>query len=79
MVSNFTDIYSKIIPFFQKYPLQAKKQYQFKEFCLVAEMIKKKEHLTIEGVERIKKIKHKDSLDALDAHVQPRRKKSGSR
>jgi len=25
------------------------------------------------------KIRHKDSLDALDMHVQPRHKKSGSR
>jgi hypothetical protein len=77
-VSNFTDISSKIIPFFKKYPLQAKKQDQFKSFCLVADMIQNKEHLTSEGIERIEKIRHKDSLDALDAHVQPRRKKSGS-
>lgn len=69
-VSNFTDISSKIIPFFEKYPLQAKKQNQFKKFCLAAEIISRKEHLTSEGIERIIKIKHKDSLDALDAHVQ---------
>lgn len=78
-VSNFSDIFSKIIPFFKKYPLQAKKQDQFKKFCLVAEMIQKKEHLTPKGIERIKGIRHKDSPDALDAHVRPRRKKSGSR
>lgn len=69
-VSNFKDISTKIIPFFEKYPLQAKKKIQFKKFCIVAEMMKTKQHLSINGVERIKNILHKDSLDALDAHVQ---------
>ena len=69
-VSNFKDIYGKVIPFFRKYPLQAKKKFSFEKFCQAAELIKEKKHLTLEGVERIKKIRHKDSLDALDAHVQ---------
>lgn len=67
-VSNFADISQKIIPFFKRYPLQAKKNLQFKQFCQVAELIKRKEHLTIEGVEQIRALKHKDSLVALDAH-----------
>lgn len=69
-VSNFNDIYTKIIPFFKKYPLQAKKFQSFETFCLVAEIIKVKGHLSQEGVGRIRSLKHKDSLDALDAHVQ---------
>ena len=69
-VSNFPDIYEKVIPFFKKYPLQAKKRFDFEKFCLVAEMIKDKRHLTPEGIAQIRKIKHRDSLDALDAHVQ---------
>jgi LAGLIDADG endonuclease len=69
-VSNFTDISTKIIPFFQRYPLQAKKRLQFEQFCQVAELIKTKQHLTPEGIERIRTLKHRDSLDALDAHVQ---------
>ena len=69
-VSNFTDISTKIIPFFQRYPLQAKKRWQFEQFCQVAELIKTKQHLTPEGIEQIRALKRRDSLDALDAHVQ---------
>jgi LAGLIDADG endonuclease len=69
-VSNFGDISQKVIPFFQRYPLQAKKRLDFQRFCLVAELMKAKQHLTAEGVDRIRTIRHKDSLDALDAHVQ---------
>jgi hypothetical protein len=39
-VSNFSDISSKIIPFFLRYPLQAKKRWQFETFCYAAEPIK---------------------------------------
>lgn len=68
-VSNFTDISTKIIPFFQRYPLQAKKRLQFERFCQVAELIKLKQHLTPEGVEQIQALRHRDSLGALDAHA----------
>jgi hypothetical protein len=68
-VSNFTDISQKIIPFFQRYPLQAKKRYDFEKFCLAAELIRTKAHLTSEGIEKIRALKHKDSLGALDAHA----------
>lgn len=69
-VGNFKDISEKVIPFFKRYPLRAKKHEQFAKFCQVAEMISRKEHLTAEGIGKIKTIRHKDSLDALDAHVQ---------
>jgi len=69
-VSNFSDISTKVIPFFKRYPPQAKKRLQFDKFCQVAELIKSKKHLTPEGIVRIQALKHKDSLDALDAHVQ---------
>lgn len=68
-VSNFTDISTKIIPFFERYPLQAKKRLQFEKFCQVAEMIKSRQHLTPEGIERIRALKHKDSRSALDTHA----------
>ncbi len=68
-VSNFTDISNKIIPFFQRYPLQAKKRLQFEKFCQAAELIKTKQHLTFEGIERIRALRHEDSLGALDAHA----------
>lgn len=69
-ISNFTDISTKIIPFFKRYPLQAKKRLDFEKFCLAAELIKAKQHLSSDGVARIRALKHRDSLDALDAHVQ---------
>jgi LAGLIDADG endonuclease len=56
-VSNFRDIFEKIIPFFKKYPLQAKKKISFGVFCEVAKMIKSKKHLTTEGIEEIKFLK----------------------
>lgn len=67
--SNFAAISTKIIPFFQRYPLQAKKRLQFEKFCKVAEMIKRKEHLTPEGIAKIHALKHEDSRSALDAHA----------
>jgi len=75
-VGSFKDIQEKIIPFFTKYPLQAKKRQQFKLFVAVAEMIKSKQHLTLDGINKIllmrarSKEQQKDSLDALDRHVQ---------
>ena len=68
-VSNFKDISTKVIPFFKRYPLQAKKRLQFDIFCQVAELIETKQHLTAEGVEKIQALRHKDSLGALDAHA----------
>lgn len=68
-VSNFSDISQKVIPFFKKYPLQAKKLHQFEIFCEAAKMIQAKEHLTVKGVEKIQALKYRDSLGALDAHA----------
>ena len=56
-ISNFRDISEKVIPFFKKYPLQAKKSESFDKFCQAAEIIKRKDHLTIEGIERIQDLK----------------------
>ncbi len=56
-VSNFKDISEKVIPFFKRYPLQAKKLESFNKFCRVAEVIKAKEHLTETGIVRIREIR----------------------
>jgi hypothetical protein len=56
-VVSFLDIHEKIIPFLNKYPMVGVKVLDFLDFCKVAELIKNKEHLTLEGLERIKKIK----------------------
>ena len=72
-VSNLKDLSEKIIPFFKKYPLQAKKKRSFEAFYKVAELMNKKHHLTVKGLEEIKSIKMdlvRDSLDAGNPHVQ---------
>lgn len=57
IVTKFSDIESKIIPFFDKYPLEGKKLLDFKDFCVVASLMKDKHHFTKEGLEQIKEIK----------------------
>lgn len=72
-VSNLRDIVTKIIPFFTKYPLQAKKKHSFALFSKVAKLMLQKYHLTSDGIESIKLLKQdliRDSLDAGNPHVQ---------
>ena len=56
-VSKFADITEKIIPFFKKYPIRGVKALDFKDLCLVADMMMDKKHFTKEGLEQIRKIK----------------------
>ena len=42
IVTNFKDIYEKIIPLFDKYPLQGAKYQDFADFKRVAELMKNK-------------------------------------
>lgn len=56
-VSKFSDLTEKIIPFFSEYPILGEKSLDFKDFCLVANIKKEKGHLTLEGIEKIQKIK----------------------
>jgi hypothetical protein len=55
--SKSLDIHEKIIPFFQKYPFQGYKLLSYKKFCKVGELMKKKAHLTQEGINEILEIK----------------------
>jgi len=52
-----SDIYDNLIPFFIKYPLQGFKRLDLESFREIAELMKRKEHLTIEGLEKIREIK----------------------
>ncbi len=52
-VSNLKDITEKVIPFFQKYPLQSKKQKSFKVFCKIVRMIQNKKHLHLKHAIKI--------------------------
>jgi LAGLIDADG endonuclease len=56
-VQNFSDITEKIIPFLNKYPVLGIKSKDFEDFCKVAELMRNKEHLTLEGLGKIRKIK----------------------
>lgn len=56
-VTNVNDILTKVIPFFKDCPIIGVKSQNFADFCLVANIIKNKEHLTIEGINKIRKIK----------------------
>ena len=56
-VSKFGDITSKIIPFFKKHQIIGVKARDFEDWCKAAELMKQKKHLTLEGLEEIRKIK----------------------
>jgi hypothetical protein len=54
-VTKFLDLTDKIIPLFQKYPVQGVKHLDFLDFVKVAEIMKEKGHLTEEGLSKIRK------------------------
>ena len=56
-IVNFSDIMNKIIPFFEKHPIQGNKSLDFIYFKEVAGIIKSKGHLTSEGFQKILEIK----------------------
>lgn len=57
-VSKLFYINNNIVTFFTKYPILGVKYKDFKDFCLVVDMLNKKEHLTKEGLNQIRKIKN---------------------
>ena len=57
ILTTFRDIFEKILPLFNKYPLLGTKQQDLLDFVRVAELIRSKDHLTKEGLEKIKLIK----------------------
>lgn len=61
-VKRHRDIFEKIIPFFKKYQLQGKKRRDFEFFCRASEIFGKKEHLTKEGIEKLKNIQSRMNL-----------------
>ena len=56
-VTSLQDLINIILPHFDKYPLITQKRADFELFKMVIEMMGRKEHLTIEGLEKIKIIK----------------------
>ena len=65
-VSNIKDLREVIIPHFLKYPLITQKQADFELFKSVAELINNKEHLTIEGLQKIVNIRASQNLGLSD-------------
>ena len=57
VVTKFSEIYDKVIPFFEKYKIQGVKYQDFLDFKKVALLMKNKGHLTSIGLEQIKEIK----------------------
>lgn len=57
VVAKIDDIVIKIIPFFEKYPIKGSKHNNYICFKQAAFIIKNKEHLTNEGMEKIKQLK----------------------
>nr|YP_009261990.1 LAGLIDADG endonuclease [Chrysoporthe austroafricana]AMX22065.1 LAGLIDADG endonuclease [Chrysoporthe austroafricana] len=56
-VRSIVDIKKKIIPFFDKYPIQGVKSLAYVDFCRAAYLIDKKSHLTTDGIDELLEIK----------------------
>jgi len=56
-ISKFADIFKKVIPLINEYKIEGIKSLDFQDFCKTGELINKKIHLTLEGLEEIRKIK----------------------
>jgi len=57
VVTKFSDITDKIIPFFDKYAIHGIKSLDYISFKQIAMLMKENQHLTPEGLEKIKLIK----------------------
>lgn len=58
-VGKIRDLHELVVPFFEKYPLQAKKREVFNIFKIIVAMVYRKEHLSYEGIKRILKLREK--------------------
>lgn len=56
LITIFSDINNKLIPFLKEYPLLGVKQKDFLDFVKIAKLIESKTHLTDEGLDTIKLI-----------------------
>ncbi len=56
VVRDQKDLLSRIVPFFERYPIQSGKRIQFEKFARVLLIIQKRKHLTREGFSEIVEI-----------------------
>ena len=66
-VSNIKDLSEKIIPFFDRYQLRAKKRYTYKIFKQIVLMIRNKEHLNNIGYNKILHLRQK--IKAINRNI----------
>lgn len=59
IVEKFSDVNEKILPIFEEFKLQGVKSKEFEDFKKAALIIKNKDHLTREGLDKIKELKGK--------------------
>lgn len=57
LITDIEGITNKVIPLFDKYPILGLKSQDFQDFKKVALLIKNKDHLTKEGLEKIRGIR----------------------
>jgi hypothetical protein len=57
VVTKFSDLDQKFIPFFKEYPILGLKSLDFKGFAKASEIIQNKAHLPNGGIDEIKQIK----------------------
>jgi LAGLIDADG DNA endonuclease family protein len=57
IVTKFSDLSEKIVPLFDKYPVQGLKRLNYADFVKVWQLMKNRLHLTTDGVKLIRKIK----------------------
>ena len=55
-VRGLESLMERIIPFFEKHPLKTKKYLDFLKFRKVLIMMQRNEHLTLDGIEKIRQI-----------------------
>jgi hypothetical protein len=56
-ITKFSDLHDKVIPFFHNFPIQGVKRLNYLDWCKVAELMKNRDHLTEEGLSKIRKLK----------------------
>jgi len=56
-VRGHENLLHKILPFFEKHQLKTRKRVDFAKFRKVVLLMEKKEHLTLDGLEKIRQIK----------------------
>ena len=65
IVTKFSDLSEKIVPLFDKYPVQGLKRLNYADFVKVWQLMKNRLHLTTDGVKLIRKIKSGMNFDRI--------------